>query len=110
MEAVLYAEIYGICMLLDGLMCFWSVRKHERSAADRWLNRLLIWMLLNFTSNFAFTIFNRIIPHMGLTLALSYFFKSLYFISLTVSVFCWIGYAETGDHKQLMILHICCSP
>ena len=94
MEAVLYAEIYGICMLLDGLMCFWSVRKHERSAADRWLNRLLVWMLLNFTSNFAFTIINRIIPHMGLTLALSYFFKSMYFVSLTVSVFCWIGYAE----------------
>lgn len=94
MEAVLYAEIYGICMLLDGLMCFWSVRKHERSAADRWLNRLLVWMLLNFTSNFAFTVMNRIIPHMGLTLALSYFFKSMYFISLTVSVFCWVGYAE----------------
>ncbi len=120
MEAVLYAEIYGICMLLDGLMCFWSVRKHERSAADRWLNRLLIWMLLNFTSNFAFTIFNRIIPHMGLTLALSYFFKSLYFISLTVSVFCWIGYAEmimqstVLEHKKkswdpwMLILGIMC--
>ena len=102
MEAVLYAEVYGICMMLEGLMCFWSMRKRERSAADRWLNRMLLWMLLNFTSNFAFTIVNRIVPHGGLTLGASFAFKSMYFISLTVAVACWVGYAEMIMQSTLL--------
>ena len=102
MEAILYAEIYAICMLIDGVLCFWSVRKRERSAADEWLNRMLLFMLLNFTSNFFFTVFNRIAAHGSATETLSYIFKSLYMASLTLTVFSWMGYAEMIMQSTLL--------
>lgn len=101
MDAVLYAEIYLICMIVVGMLFLWSVRKPEKSAADIWLTRALGVFLLNFTANFLFTLFNRIWVWEPVVIPLSYALKTAYLLMLVLGVFCWCGYSETLLHSDL---------
>ena len=99
MDAILYAEIYLICIVFDGLLLIWAGRSDTRSTSEIWLRRTLLSFLINFVSNLLFTVFNRIFVIDGAVIPLSYGFKTLYFITLALGVFCWCGYAETRRHS-----------
>ena len=96
MEAARYAEVYLVCIIVVALLTFWSTRRSTRSVEERWLVYVLLAFLGNFASNFFFKLFNgRLIGSEALFLPASYFFKTLYFITLDIGVFAWCGYAET---------------
>ncbi|MBE5808050.1 MAG: GGDEF domain-containing protein [Clostridiales bacterium] len=99
MEAILYAEIYLICVILDGILFIWIERSDTNSTSELWLKRVLLSFLLNFVSNFLFTIFNRVIVIEAVARPLSYAFKTAYFITLVIGTFCWCGYAQTSLPK-----------
>ena len=103
MEAILYAEVYLICSVILGLIYGWSVSHEEKSTADLWLNRTYFCFLLNFLSNFFFTLMNRIWVFEPAVDILSYAFKTLYLLTLTLGVFCWCGYAETTMHSIFLL-------
>ena len=94
MEAVLYAEIYFLCLLVAGLLLFWTCRNDTRSTSELWIRRVLWLFVLNFASNILFTLFNRVFVIRSAVLTLSYLFKSLYFVTLNLGVFAWCGYAD----------------
>ena len=113
LEAILYAEVYLVCMIVVGLLWLWTARKSEISAAELWLQRVFGFFLLNFLSNFLFTMFNRVWVFPQIVFILSYAFKSLYLATLVAGIFCWCGYAETTLHstlfekgKKLIILNL----
>ena len=95
MAAILYAEVYFVCMLVIGLLLYWMLRSKANSESERWLRRVLICFLLNFAANFAFTLFNGLQLVPSLRFPASYFFKTCYHITLCVGVFTWCGYGET---------------
>ena len=101
MDAILYAEVYFICLIIAGLLLFWTVRKEIMSTEELWLERVLLCFALNFFSNFLFTLFNRVYVLPGAVTVLSYALKTLYFISLVIGVFSWCGYAETMLHSKV---------
>lgn len=82
-------------MIIVGLLLFWANRSDTHSSSDIWMRRFIKWFLFNFTANFMFAVVNRIRlirPFVGPG---SYIFKTLYFITLCIGVYAWIGYAET---------------
>ena len=95
MEAILYAEIYVICLIVGLLLLFWTYRNDTVSTSELWLKRMLLCFVINFLSNFLFTLFNRILVWESVVLPLSYLFKTLYFMSLVGGVICWCLYAES---------------
>ena len=95
MDAILYAEVYFICIVLTGLLAIWVGRNETQSTADVWLRRTLVSFLCNFVANFLFTLCNRVCVVDALVVPLSYALKTLFFITLATGVFCWCGYAET---------------
>ena len=101
MESILYAEVYGVCILILGIIFLWSVRRRERSASDLWLNRTYLCFLLNFLSNLFFTLFNRILVFENLVIPVSYFLKTTYLMTLAAGTFCWCGYAEMAIRSPL---------
>ena len=102
MEAALYAEVYLVCIIVVALLTFWSTRRSTRSVEERWLVYVLLAFLGNFASNFFFKLFNgRLIGSEALFLPASYFFKTLYFITLDIGVFAWCGYAETEQKNYI---------
>ena len=101
MEAILYAEVYLICMIIVALLMLWEFRSESNSATDQWLKRVLVCFELNFAANFCFTLFNGVRIYEPLWLPASYFFKTLYHITLVVGVFAWCGYAETEHGSDL---------
>ena len=105
MEAVLYAEIYAVCTVIVGLLLFWTLRNENISTEELWLKRTLTVFLLNFTSNFCFTLFNRIFIFEGAALPLSYLFKSLYILTLNVGVSAWCGYAAVVGRGRQPSVH-----
>ncbi len=103
MEALLYAEIYLICMIVVGLLLHWSVRSESRSASDQWLIRCYAGFLATFTANFLFTVFNRGIIQTPWTKEISYLLKTFFFLLFSNSVMCWCGYAETEIRQGDMV-------
>lgn len=101
LEAILYAEVYLVCMIVVGLLWLWTARKVEISAAELWLQRVFGFFVLNFLCNFLFTLFNRIWVFPSVVYILSYGLKSLYLATLACGVFCWCGYAETTLQSTL---------
>ena len=99
MEAILYAEIYLICMIVVGLLMHWSMRGDSHSTSDQWLIRCIAGFFVTFGSNFLFTIFNRGIIPTPWAKELSYVFKTLFFLLFSGSVIAWCGYAETEIQK-----------
>ena len=77
MDAILYAEIYLICIVFDGMLLIWAGRSDTRSTSEMWLRRTLMSFLFNFVSNFFFTVFNRIFVIDGAVIPLSYGFKTM---------------------------------
>ena len=62
---------------------------------------MLVCFELNFAANFCFTLFNGVRIYEPLWLPASYFFKTLYHITLVIGVFAWCGYAETEHGSDL---------
>ena len=100
MEAVLYAEIYAVCIIAVGVLLFWTRRHETLSTEELWLKRTLTVFLLNFAANFCFTLVNRIFVWEGAARPLSWLFKSLYFLTLNGGVFVWCGYAATVSRNR----------
>ena len=98
MASVLYAEVYLICLLIDGLLLYWPNNTETNSASEQRLRWLLWAFFANFASNLLFTVFNGILKIPGLQISASYLFKSLYHITLCLGVFAWCGYAEVQLH------------
>ena len=103
MEAILYAEIYLICMIVLGLLVHWSVKSESQSASDQWLVRCFAGFLATFTANFLFTLFNRGIIQTPWTKEISYGLKTLFFLLFSNSVIAWCGYAETEIRRGDMV-------
>ena len=101
MAAILYAEVYLICIIIVGLCIYWSSRRSSNSASERWLHITLVGFLASFVSNFLFTLFNSVFPPFFLTLHASWLFKTAYHIMLCFGVFAWCGYADTECRGRL---------
>lgn len=101
LSSILYAEVYLICIVLLGLIMFWSIRFGDNSASDRWFRYVLIGYLMNFGSNFFFTLFNGGILPQGAERPASYLFKTLYFITLDIAIFFWCGFSETEQKNNI---------
>ena len=56
MAAILYAEIYVICIIIVWLCKYWSDQRSSNSASERWLHTALVSFLASFISNFLFTL------------------------------------------------------
>ena len=95
MEAILYAEIYLICLLIASILLYWTIRNGMSSSAEMWLSGTLACFVVNFIANFLFTVFNRIVIT-DQQMVLSYLFKSLYHISLIIGVFAWCAFADVN--------------
>ncbi len=100
MEAILYAEIYLISILITGVLLTWFLTTGGSATPERWIKYLLIAFLLCFSSNLLFTLFNRIFIIDGLSFLLSYFFKTMYFVCLCIGVFTWCGYTNTESGNR----------
>lgn len=94
MEHILYAEVYLICCIVDGLLLFWTARRETASTQERKLLHVLVWFFISFSANLIFTLCNSVIGLSLLRLPLSYFFKTLYFAAMIGGVFAWCAYAE----------------
>lgn len=102
MESILYAEVYLICMIIAGLLLYWTSRAHLLSTSERWLQAVLITFLVNFTVDCFFTLFsNGLISIGSQSIVVSYALKTLYFITLDVGVYAWCGYAENEQHSSI---------
>ncbi len=110
MEGILYAEVYCICIIITSILLFWTRRNGMRSFVELCLMRLFACFLVNFSSNFLFTLFNKIFV-IGDTAVISYTLKTLYHITLIIGVFLWCIYADVqteavaeGERRHLFLL------
>ena len=101
MEAILYAEIYLLCIIIVWLCKYWLGQRSSNSASERWLHVALTGFLIGFISNLLFTLFNRILPELFLTRHVSWIFKTTYHAMLCFGVFAWCGYADTECRGRL---------
>ncbi len=94
MQAILYAEIYLLCIVVIALLYYSMVQSKTLSTPERWFRRMLLAFLVSFFANFLFSLFNllRIIP-VAIPFT-SYLFKTVYYVFLTLAVLCWVGYVE----------------
>ena len=99
MEAALYAEIYLICMIIVGLLLYWSLKSNSRSASEQWLIRCFEGFLGAFTSNFFFTLINGGLIAAPIRQELCFMLKTAFFALVTVSVFAWRGFAEIEANR-----------
>ena len=95
MEAVLYAEVYFVCIIVLGIISVFAFRYSNGSNSDRWFNLLLVMFLLNFFSNFFFKLVNGNVISAAENQTMSYLLKTAYHITLCAGVFAWCGYADT---------------
>lgn len=107
LASVLYAEIYLICMIVVGLLLFWSLRSESRSSSEQWQIRMLGGFLGCFSANFLFSVFQTLFSGAAWASGALYTLKSLYYISFIVGAYFWCGYAETelrtGMHANRLI-------
>ncbi len=102
MTSWLYAEVYLVCMLVVGILLFWSVRRGGGSELERWLTRTLTGFFLNFSSNFGFTVFRILFAGSPVLYPCLLLLKTCYHVSLCLSVFCFCGYAGMVLEKDLL--------
>ena len=100
MASALYAEVYGICLIVVALLLYWTYRHGTDSTQERWLRRALVAFLVSFAGNLLFTLlrFVQVLPEV--VRAASYGFKSVFHIGLCVGVFAWCGYAAAVGHSE----------
>ena len=98
MEILLYAEIYLICIIIMGLIIFWTKRGEDSSLTGIWFKAVLICFLINFAANFLFTLCRPQIAASGVVRNLAFLLKTIYHISLICGVYTWCCYtaAELG--------------
>ena len=84
MEAILYAEVYLICIVGLAIQFVWPGSNDTRSTMELRMRQMLGCFLVNFTFNLLFTLCNGILPLSTLSVPLSYLFKTLYFVSLAI--------------------------
>ena len=101
MEAVLYSEIYLLCIVIVWLCSYWSSQRNSNSTPERWLHIMLYGFLASFICNFLFTLLNRVFPPFFLTYHGSWFLKTAYHAMLCFGVYAWCGYADTESRGQL---------
>ena len=101
MEAILYAEIYLICIIIVWLCKYWSDQRSSDSTSERWLHTALVGFLASFISNFLFVLVNRVFPQVSLSHYAAWLFKTAYHIMLCFGVFAWCGYADTECRGSL---------
>ena len=94
MQRILYAEVYLICILVVSLLLYWAAKKETRSSSERWLIWVLLCFLCSFASNFLFSVFNGLLQGSKALVPVSYAFKTLYFITLSIGVYAWCMYSE----------------
>ncbi|MBR3743289.1 MAG: GGDEF domain-containing protein [Clostridia bacterium] len=104
LSSILYAEVYAVCMIVVGLLLFWSVRSESRSSSERWQIRMLTGFLICFSTNFLFTLFQDLFADTSWGNVALYTLKSLYYLTFVVGTYFWCGYAEaelrTGIHSH----------
>ena len=94
LSSVLYAEVYAVCMIVVGLLLFWSVRSESRSSSERWQIRMLTGFLICFSANLLFTLFQAFFGGTSWSQSALYTLKSLYYLTFIVGTYFWCGYAE----------------
>ena len=101
MEALLYAEVYVICLIITGILLYWDMKNGSDSASERWLRAVLIAFLGNFAANLLFTVFNNLPFFDGIRVPVGYIFKTLYHVSLCAGVYAWCGFADIQGQGRL---------
>lgn len=101
MEALLYAEIYLICIIIVWLCKYWSDQRSSDSTSERWLHTALVGFLISFISNLLYTLVNRVFPQVSLSYYAAWAFKTAYHVMLCFGVFAWCGYADTECRGSL---------
>lgn len=99
-EAILYAEVYLICILIVGLLLFWSVKSESRSASEQWLIRALTAFTCSFSANLLFTVFDRNLISIPLKIPVAYLFKTLFFLFFVLGTISWCGIVETEIRRD----------
>ncbi len=92
--SVLYAEVYFICMIVVGLLLFWSLRSDSRSSSEQWQIRMLGGFLVCYSTNLLFSLFQGLFASEPWGVDALYTLKSLYFLTFIVSTYLWCRYAE----------------
>ena len=92
MEILLYAEIYLICIVIMALVIFWTGRNEDSSLSGLWFRAVLFCFLINFISNFLFTLCRPQIAGSYAIWDLAFMLKSIYHISLIAGVYTWCRY------------------
>ena len=100
MEAILYAEVYLICIVGLAIQFVWPGSNDTRSTMELRMRQMLGCFLVNFTFNLLFTLCNGILPLATLRAPLSYLFKTLYFVSLAIGVCGWYDYALAVEQSK----------
>ncbi|MBQ6961149.1 MAG: GGDEF domain-containing protein [Clostridia bacterium] len=95
LASVLYAEVYFICMIVVGLLLFWSLKSESRSSSEQWQIRMLSGFMVCFSANLLFTLFQMLFSGTSWGGGALYTLKSLYYFSLIAGTYFWCGYAET---------------
>ena len=107
----MYAEIYLICIIIVVLLLIWNRKSVSRSTLEQWLSWVYIAFLICYTGNFLFSLVNGGMIPLSPKLPVTALFKSVYYIGLSLGVFCWCGYAETllnlEKKKRLRYLFLC---
>ena len=93
-EASLTAEIYLFCLILSGLLCVWSKQSSYDSVSEVWMKRIQFSFFVNNAAGYLYALIHDVIGAGALLIPLSYFLRTLYFVSLVVLVFCWCVYSE----------------
>ena len=98
MEILLYAEIYLICIIIMALVLFWTCRNEDSSLTGIWFKAVLVCFLVNFLSNFFFTVCRSHIAGSEGIRDLAFTLQTVYHISLISGVYAWCSYtaAELG--------------
>ncbi len=105
--SVLYADVYFVCMIVVGLLLFWSLRSESRSSAEQWQIRMLSGFLFCFSANFLFSLFQALFAEASWCRNALYTLKTLYYLMLVAGIYFWCGYAEvelrTGMHAKRLV-------
>ena len=103
LASILYAEVYLVCMIVVGLLLFWSLRSESRSSSEQWQIRMLAGFLACFGANLLFSVFQALFAGAEWSTGVLYAFKSLYYLLLIVGTYFWCGYAETELRSGLHV-------
>ena len=94
MEVALRAEIYLVCIIILNLILIWTTRSNANSASEQWFKYVLFSFSCSFIANYLFTVINGWTMSSSPNLRIPIFLNSVYYIMMTVGVYCWCVYTE----------------